>query len=511
MPRKPSFTKKLKDIVDSLVSQVVGGKQGKYRSGKPSLSAGTYKNTIGNLGNNRIRTEKPTRNLPEFAFIMDILSSSPAINSALRKLSEDAALDENGDIRAWSLVIKTEIDDDDQNKEDLRKNARELRRTLQIIFENYTKRTGIGYNTKHYIYKTLSAGDCFAEQEIDLDVDSGLGQIARIKELPTWQMRPIKDDDGELIAYEQWRSSNEKNPIRWNVPAQIIHWKNHAVDYMDYGDTIMTSFQNRWEAFKLMELDLLAAIHTKAVSPEVHKVGSIDNIDKATPEQLEEYEQKLRDNPADINRFYVVAQGEVEIEFPKVSGDHQAIKVLADVHRDIEGRFVTALGVPGLLAGNTKDVSTRRAATSIDQDYARRIASIRGDFAHYLYASVALEFALHGYDFDKPEKYGIKNITFAIDFPDVGETRGQRSTRLLDEWTKGAIPLEAMLRQNGDPDPEGTMQILEEEHNRGIFPLDILAKREAIASKNDNQGPGVSSDNTDPKDEGTNEKKRNKE
>jgi hypothetical protein len=62
-----------------------------------------------------------------------------------------------------------------------------------------------------------------------------------------------------------------------------------------------------------------------------------------------------------------------------------------------------------------------------------------------------------------------------------------------------------MLRQNGDPDPEGTIQILEEERQRGIYPLGLLMKQQQ--SGNNGQGPGVSTDDNAPESDRNKKKK----
>lgn len=425
----------------------------------------------------------------------------PAAVAALWQLSEDVALDESGDPRAWSLSVKADPIDD---SEETSKKIKDFQDECQRIFDQWALRTRIGYNTKAFVFKFVSAGNCYAEQVISLDSATGLGRTENIRELPTWQMREIWNDQGETVAYEQHRFRNsgfaggatrqaaDKNVIRWNIPAQIVHWKYRATDYIPGGQSCFAPLRGRWEQFKLVELDTIAAIHTHSVDPEVHLLGNKEGFDRLTDDDLRSYEQQLRDNPTDINRFYVGRMGEVEYTFPK-TGSADAVTKLVDAHKDLERRFVeAATGIPN---PDMKDVAGRHVSSSLDQKYAHRVGSLRQDFTNYIRPAMHLEFALNGINVSKPEQYGAKHISVDISWPNLAETPSQRSARVIKEWTSGAIPLFEGLRQLGHNDPQGLISQMLKERDDGILPLLSMT---GGTTPNSSQGKGVPTSASDP-------------
>lgn len=490
MARPKDVLKWFKSVVDSMR----GTKAELPKKGQPPLSV--QKMNL-NLSGGRVRLERPTRNFLDFSYIMDVLANCPAATDALWQMAQDTALDENGERSAWGINVKVEpLEDTDASE----KVASDLRDKLQMIADEYPDTTGIGYDTKFFVHEFLVAGDAFAEQEIDFDPSTGTGSVRKIKMLPTWQMRPVWDDMGILIAYEQWLYSNQsanayytstsrfsESQIRWTIPQQIIHWKNRKKSYMPYGESQLMPLRGRWEQLKLVELDLIVAIHTRAVSPEVYTIGKGGSV--STPQQRADLEQKLKDNPADINRVYVIQEGEVTIEFPK-TGDADSIRALLETHRDLENRFIEALGVPGHITGNIEDVAGRHVSNSLDAKYARKVNSLRQDFTAYLTPAVDLEFALRGYDRKTPEKYGVKRISWNITWPDIGESRTEKAKRVVVELQANIINMAMARQQLGYQDSTGIYRQLKAEREIG----DVVGQDVNGISNNNNQGPGVGTD-----------------
>jgi hypothetical protein len=197
MPRKPNLLKRLGNVIREYMLDRLD-RDDLVRSSRPSAAVKEMQKW-GQQGS--LKVEKPTRDRELFRFVMDVEANMPLAAQALTQLSEDVALDENGDDRAWGITVVVEpLDDTDA----ARKVARELRQTIQQLGDDYADRTEIGYNTKHYVRKMLSTGNCFAEQWPVLDSETGLGEIAWIKELPTWQMHVAWSDKGDLTEYQQW-------------------------------------------------------------------------------------------------------------------------------------------------------------------------------------------------------------------------------------------------------------------------------------------------------------------
>lgn len=503
MPRPINVGKRIKDLVNGILSDAFGAPV--KRKGKPPVDP----TRLGKLyGLNKLRHERPTRHLDNFAYVNEVLANMPAAYAAIRQLSEDVALDESGDPRAWNLAVGIDPLDDSEGSEE---KISEFKDLAKAIFTDYALRTGIGDKAKNFVFKFLTAGDCFAEQTVTIDSKTGLGRIEKITELPTWQMHVIWDAAGDLVAYEQHlfpgngfsegansRKGKASLDITWDIPAQIIHWKYQDTDYMPYGTSIFAHLRNRWEQFKLIELDTVGAIHTNAIDPEVHLLGNEEG-QRLTDDEILRYKNQLRDNPTDINRFYVGRQGEVEYIFPK-TGNADSVQKLVEAHRDFENRFVEAM-VPGQVKSNAFDVARRAVATSFDQKYARKVTSIRQDFTRYLLASIFLEFALHGIDWiANPEQYGAKKITLGVTWPDISESRIQRSKRVLGEWIVGMTSHESSLVELGKNDPEGELDLLRKEHEDGDFPLQFMltpankASQAGETSPNDEQGRGVPAD-----------------
>lgn len=499
MARPLSVGKRLKEIVRDFLTDYIGGKPAE-RLGKPGISA---KELVKLTQTGRARAEKPTRDFDNFAYVQDLLANMPAAVAGIRQLTEDTAVDENGGDRCWTLAVKVDSISDDPSDAEL-KQLNDFKETAQKIFDDYALRTGIGYNAKHYIFKFIIAGDCFATQDISLDTETGLGRIECIRELPTWQMRVLWDETGQLQGYEQWQFINDRVPISWTIPAQMIHWKYHPSDYIPYGQTIFSHLRGRWEQFKLIELDTIAAIHTKSVDPEIHKLGRKDGLDRLSDEEVNAYRQSLLDNPTDINRFYVVREGEAEIEFTH-GREADAVLGLLNCHRDFENRFVENLGIPGHISGNVKDVAGRHVSSSLDEKYARRVSSIRSDFTRFLRPSILLEFALHGINLSKPELYGARDITLDIIWPDQSESRIQRSKRVILEWSTGVISHLTALRQLGQSDPDSEIDQITREREAGDVPIAMLVAQRAQdtqlqISENGDQGKGVQTDGSSKSD-----------
>jgi len=488
MARPLSPVKRVRDAVANIVVKIAGGLEAYF---KGSLSLEVEKlEKFGQAG--RLLAEKPTRDLDEFYFIHDVMANSPAVNAAITKMSEDATLDEKGDAVGLGFMVK--VEPLDSESEDSQKTARDFKRELVALIEDFVLRTRIGYNAKHYVRKMLYAGDCFAENHIYLDSETGFGRIELVRELPTFQMRPIWDERGTLTGYKQSMYLRDKDPVVWDVPAQIIHWKHESCDYYDLGRSILAKFKQRWDDYKIIAMDLIAAIHTRAVAPEVHYLGRKTGLDTVSDTAIEEYYQKLFDNPADTRRYYVVREGQTRIEFPK-TGDAANLEALLKIWRSFEMSFVEALGVPGILSGNIEAASGRHIANSMDQDYARRINSIRQDFSVALRPVVLLELALQGYDLTPDglqTKHGVKRVTITPLWPDLAETPTQKIARLALQWGAGMKSLESCLREEGNQDPEGEIELILSERKRGISPVQVGGGfGEQGISPNGEQGKGV--------------------
>lgn len=466
---------KIRDIFTQVADAIFwGGK------GRPTVTAERINRSNG--GESRIAMERPFRDMNTFLYIQEILSVCPAVEYGINKLAQDAAVDENGDDRGWSLIVRVDTDEDASDEERIA--AYDLQRELTNVGNALISRTGIGNSTESYIYKMLTAGNCFAEMDISLDPVTGFGRIEGVRELPTWQMYKTLDDHGNTTSYYQ-RTEASKDPIVWAIPGQILHWKMNGCDYLPYGMSELLPLKNRFEQFKLLEYDLFVAIHTRAVAPVVHEIGRDSAFHDVSDDEVREYKNSLQENPGDINRFYVVKKGQTNIKV--LDGDAVAVRALLEAHRDIEARMLASLGIPLAIAGSTTDTSNRHQAAIQQADYARRISSIRRVFSTELGRMVKLEYALNGYDLNDPTKYGVRSINIEFRWPELGESRIQRSSRLVDEFTAGVRSLESVLYELGEQDPAAIMAQMMAERDKGIAPL----KGSAPPTPNGDQGKGV--------------------
>ncbi len=499
MARPSNTARRWKQIKEKIASIADGWAFGDFK-GKPAMEV--ERMTKFSDADWRLIAEKPTRSLSDFNFIFDIISSCHMVEAAISKLAHDAAVDENGDDRGWAAIIKVEpLEDTEEAKEQ----ATIVRKEAQAIINKFVSRTGIGYKTQSYIKKFITAGDCFAELDIALDPATGLGHINGIRELPTWQMYKALDEHGNTTSFYQV-SAGEKKPVVWTIPAQIAHFRSNMCDYLPYGQSELMPLRNEWEKFKLLDMDVTLAVHTRAVKAEVHYLGresgyGYQDIDA---EELKQYKSRLQDDPTDLNRFYVVKQGQTKIE--TLDGDASAVRILADVRAEREAKMVWSLGIPLSIAGTDASSNNRAQATIQQADYARRVNAIRKDFSAPLEKVFGIELALNGFDINAPESLGVSRITIQFRWPDLSETRTQRSTRLAKEFTIGARSLQSLLYENGDQDPEGEIARILDERAKGIFPLGTTN----FATPNDQQGKGVQSETpnqeTDPKENDPNDK-----
>lgn len=434
------------------------------------------------------RAEKPTHRKNEFRFMMDVLTCMPAAENAFRMLADDAAHDENGDDTAWSILPTVEPLSDSETDENV---AEELQEQLLQLGDDYISRTKIGYKTKHIIYLFMTRGDCFGEQIIYVDPETGFGQIDGIKVLPTFQMRCVSDDFGNPKAYEQHTDQNDRNPIVWSIPQQIVHWAFNKFDYNKYGESALAALRDRWEKFKLVELDALMALHSRAIAPEIHKIGTDGDRRGVSDDVIEDYKAKLGDQPNDMHRRYVVKKGYVDIDVLK-TGDAQSIETLFRIRKELENDFVEFLGVSGHLTGNTQDIGTRRTGQTLDQKHTRKVASIRGDFTHYIFPSILLEYALHGIHVNEPDKHGVKKISLNIVWPSLGETRIMKSKRAIFEGVSGFASWNDVVLQLGYRNPAALRKQIKKDREDLMLP-DPNALPPVI-SNNGEQGAGVPND-----------------
>lgn len=475
MPRPTKTQQKFKRLKElfAAVSDVIRGVEMKGKAGTPGRSRGT-------VSAYRLRTESPSRDRDIFAYVQEVLASSPRIHRVIEKLAQDASVDENGADLGWSLMMRVEPLDD---SEDARKVSRELTRTFQRITDQFIKRTKLGYMTEAVLEKAMQAGDCMAELGISLDPATGFGRIEEIRELPTWQIHAETNDAGRIIGYKQVGPVDDKKGPVWVYPAQIVHWKAKPCHYMPYGVSKLMPLRVRWEQFKLLEMDLFAAIHSRAVRPEVHYIGRAQSFGEVSDEAIDAYKQKLIDDPSDINRYYVVKEGLTKIQV--LEGDSEAVAALGEQHRRMEADFMEALGDES--GSGQSDVANRHQASVKQGSYARTINSIRRIFTYPLDKPIRIEFALNGYDIEDPEKYGVAAITPVFRWPDLSETRTQTSTRLGKEFDLGIRSLASVLYGLGEQDPDAEIARMLEERERGIQPLGSTG----FASPNGEQGKGV--------------------
>jgi hypothetical protein len=492
--------RKLRDILSKVTAWLVGD----YKASAPT-SKRRY-GARGTASKNRIRCETPTRDFAEFEKIYDILSNLPEVEGALAEQAQDAAVDENGDDRGFSVNVLVDpevsdeeyewIDPDDEGARERRKaverakherrvKALRLQRLLQSKVDAMIERTGIGRKAESYIRKYLETGDCFVELAIEIGAD-GIGKVLGCREIPTWQTRPLTDDAGRLIGYAQ-HPRFEKEPVVWDMVGQVIHFKANPSDYHDFGASELEPLYNHWETFKLLDMDLAVACHTRALDVEVHTLGK-EGFGEVTDAEIQRYEERQLLHPADIRRMYVVRAGQEKID--KLKGDSQAIAHLSDQHARQIARMVRNLGKPLSIAGTQADTENRHQASVQQNDYARRINSVRRPFTAGFGQMVDLEILLSGVDVE-PEalksEYGVEKVHWEIRWPDLSETRGQREKRISESYTVGLISHETALYERGHQDPRGEMAKIEAERARGLLPLG----KGTPSTPNGDEGPGV--------------------
>lgn len=455
--------------------------------GTPSIEV-EHQDRVG--GEGRYRAERPARAFGEFAFVSDIMTNS-TVEYGVAKLARDATVDENGDERGWSVTIKVDPrePDDYTDTEALVEAyiaARRLRRELQHVADALVERAELGAKTKGYIRKMLEAGDCFAEVDIEID-ERGAGHIRGVRELPTWQMFPIWDTRGRVVGYRQ-QPSSKRDPVLWPVPVQVLHWRNDPCDYFKFGRSVLLPLRANWEQFKLLEHDLYAAIHSRSVAPEVHYLGRESAFHEVSDEEIRKYRRKLLEDPTDINRFYVVKNGQTRIDV--LRSDSEAVRVLADAYAQMEGRMLLNLGVPLAIAGAQGDTQNRHHAAVQRDDYARRINAIRADFTAVLQKLFRLEFRLRGYTLDDPARYGVDRISIEFRWPNLAETPAARSTRLQSEYASRMKSLQTVLYEAGVADPEGEIALMRAEEAMGLRPTAHIAP----PTPNGEEGRGVPSE-----------------
>lgn len=355
MPKSPGRNSLLENVwrtITSFFSSSANVETGESRPGVYSTLFGSSSIFANHPGSDYV--EIPIRDALRGRALIE-LRKNPEISTCLDILADDALSSEDGD--EFGIAVAETLDDRVTPVDPVI--AEILRAAIKRLFSN---------TLKTIIDEYLSYGDSFRSLIFSKDYR----QILMLKQLPTWEMFRIEDENGIAIQFEQRQVSHFGDPDYVIHPAVCMHWR-YRTRYK-YGRSLfeemiddVISLQRGYSALNE------AAINT-GYNPNVHIMP-----DNWTPDQMKAYKIAYENERRNAQRtgkivsdLYIGNKGDVK----KLGNFNPDIKALVDNVAQRRNRLAMRSRIPPWMIGmptqGARDIAGQPALA-----YARMIGSIR--------------------------------------------------------------------------------------------------------------------------------------
>jgi hypothetical protein len=347
------------------------------------------------------------------------LRKRPEIAAALDILTSDVFSSEDGDDLGFG-ISKT-IDDEGTPIDP---------RILEILV-NLIDRVMRGDVLNTVVEEYLVYGDSFRS----LVIDPNHTKILKLKQLPTWEMFRIEDEDSNVLRFEQRRylSGADDSAIYRIHPVVMVHWRYRRL--YKYGRSLFEEIVE--DSYKLEEAYFAVdkAAMAIGINPNIHLMPA-----GWTKEQCEAYKQAY-ENERDQNGrlltdFFMGQGGDVK----KLAGTwNPDLTALIDNVMQRRMRIAMRSRVPPWMIGLPTQ-GAREIAGQPALAYARFIGSIRAVLVEGLRQIMDLELALNGYTKEQ--------MIYRLTFPKIYTDPQMKSVADLNEDdTDGQQGIEDLDRQ----------------------------------------------------------------
>lgn len=280
---------------------------------------------------------------------------------ALEMAADDAFASADGDNHGWAISDTLDDDETPVNPE-----VFAIAENIRLRKQDFSTYVIGGNRLKKALRWTLGKGDAFLELGIEREGLSPNASrdfgVARILELPTFEVFRKESDQGELIGFEQRKYLSQSDPEYFFEPYKLVHLR-HSPDRL-YGRSLWQPSLDAWADVKRALDNLIRASNALSVSPDIHILEGISE------ETKRKYEQEL-----ELRRTRGIIT-----DYVLRSKDHD-IRKMANVNPELTGLIDTLIQcryrliIPGFpsyfFPGLESRGGTKELSRSPDRRYSR--------------------------------------------------------------------------------------------------------------------------------------------
>jgi hypothetical protein len=337
------------------------------------------------------------------------LRSQPEVATAIDILVGDIFSSEDGDDLGFSIA------------ETLNDNVTRTDPKLREIALACIDRTMRGTTLSTVVEEFLIYGDSFRS----LIVAPDYSQILRIKQLPTWEMFRVENENGDVLRFEQ-RRTLQMEPEYEIHPVICVHWRYRR--RYKYGRSLFDEAVDDNAALGQAYYALDKAAMAVGLNPNVHTMPA-GWTDKQCDAYKRAYENE-RDRAGRImTDFFVLPGGDVKKLATTWNPDLSAL-----INNVLQRRMRVAMRsrIPpwmiGIPSAGAKDIAGQPALA-----YARFIGSLRMTLTEGLRQIIDFELALHGYSKDDMQYRLIYPKIYTSTVAQSGEDPGESNSAGIED------------------------------------------------------------------------------
>lgn len=317
--------------------------------------------------------ELPVRDAFRARRLID-LRQRPEVATALDILVGDVFASQDGDDHGFTV------------SETLSDNTTPVDPKLRQICLDLIDRLTMGPTLMTVVEEFLIYGDSFRS----LVVDSEYSRIVQVKQLPTWEMFRVEDENGVVQRFEQRRMLTDSEPPYQLHPLVCVHWR-YRLQYK-YGRSLFGEIIEDSDALEQGYFAVDKAAMAIGVNPNVHTMPPGWTAVQAKAYK-QAYEAELQKQRRVMTDFFMEHGGDVK----KLSSTwNPDLKALIDNVLQRRMRIAMRSRIPPWMIGLPSQ-GAREIAGQPALAYARFINSIRIVLLQGIRQILDTELAFHGY------------------------------------------------------------------------------------------------------------------
>lgn len=267
----------------------------------------------------------------------------------------------------------------------------------------------------------LAYGDSFRS----LVVDPSYTQIQKLKQLPTWEMFRVEDQDGNILRFEQRRRLTEETAEFTIHPMLCVHWRFRPL--YKYGRSLFDESLEDSAALEQGYFAVEKAAMAIGVNPNVHVMPPGWTKPQADAYK-QSYEAERDRNGRVMTDFFMLSGGEVKKLSQTWNPDLKALTNNVDQRR---ARIAMRSRIPPWMIG-LATIGAREISGQPAMAYARFLGAVRMTLAEGIRQILDTELAMNGYSKDQ--------MNYRILFPKIYTNTQAQSNSQTDEPIPDAPP-----------------------------------------------------------------------